>query len=230
MNLIILGAPGSGKGTQAVRIKERYGLAHISTGDILRAEVAAESELGLAAKAIMDAGKLVSDDIVLAMVGKRLDQPDCRAGWILDGFPRTRAQAEGLESLLAEQDKEIDLGLLIQVKPDEVVRRLSGRRVNRETGKIYASEELAHLANENGEIPAEGPAPEGDGTFYQRDDDKEATIRDRLAVYEAQTRPVIDFYQDLDKVVEVDGAQPMEVVSDALSSILRDRFGDGEQA
>ncbi len=103
MHLIILGAPGSGKGTQAVRIKERYGLPHISTGDILRAEVAGDSELGRRAKAVMDAGQLVGDDIVLAMVGKRLAQLDCADGWILDGFPRTRAQAEGLERLLAKR-------------------------------------------------------------------------------------------------------------------------------
>lgn len=227
MNLIILGAPGSGKGTQAVKIKERYGVAHISTGDILRAEVKAETELGLRAKSIMEAGQLVSDEIVLAMVGKRLQQEDCRQGWILDGFPRTRAQAEGLEGILAEQELSLELGLLIQVKHEDVIHRLSGRRVNRETGKIYSRDELAELADEDGAIPAEGPAPDG-GRFFQRDDDQEATIRERLEVYEEQTRPVIDFYQDLDKVVAVDGGQPMDVVSDALFSILRDRFGDRE--
>jgi adenylate kinase len=229
VKLIILGAPGSGKGTQAVKIKERYGVAHISTGDILRAEVAAESELGREAKAIMDAGRLVGDDIVLAMVGKRLSQSDCEQGWILDGFPRTRAQAEGLTTLLAEQDLEIDLGLLIQVKPEDVIHRLSGRRVHRATGRIYSRGDLAHLADENGAIPAEGPAPDGEGSFFQRDDDQEATVRDRLEVYEAQTRPVIDYYQNLDKVVEVDGSQPMSDVTDALISILRDRFADREQ-
>ena len=150
MNLIILGAPGSGKGTQAVKIKERYELAHISTGDLLRSEVSAETELGLQAKAIMDAGHLVSDEIVLQMVAGRLTRTDCAKGWILDGFPRTRAQAEGLTAILAERDQSVDLGLLIQVKSDEVVRRLSGRRVNRETGKIYGREELASLAGANG--------------------------------------------------------------------------------
>ncbi len=229
MKLIILGAPGSGKGTQAVKIKERYGIAHISTGDILRAEVAAESDLGLKAKAIMDAGQLVGDDIVLAMVGKRLNQSDCEQGWILDGFPRTRAQAEGLTALLAEQDQGIDLGLLIQVKPEDVIHRLSGRRVHRATGRIYSREDLAHLADENVAIPAEGSSPDGEGSFYQRDDDQEATVRDRLEVYEAQTRPVVDYYQDLDKVVEVDGSQPMVDVTAALLSILRDRYADREQ-
>ncbi len=229
MKLIILGAPGSGKGTQAAKSRARYDIAHISTGDILRAEVAAASELGLEAKAIMDAGRLVSDDIVLRMVGKRLGQDDCEEGWILDGFPRTRAQAEGLTTMLAEQDMEVDLGLLIQVKHEDVIQRLSGRRVHRATGRIYSREDLAHLADENGEIPAEGPSPDGEGSFYQRDDDQEATIRDRLEVYEAQTRPVIDYYQDLDKVVEVDGSQPMEAVTAALLSILRDRYADREQ-
>lgn len=229
MRLIILGAPGSGKGTQAVRIKERYGLAHISTGDILRAEVAAGSELGRRAKAIMESGQLVSDEIVLAMVGKRLQQPDCERGWILDGFPRTRLQAEGLSRLLDAADGEVDLGLLIQVEPEEVVRRLSGRRVNRESGRIYSREELEHLANGAGEIPATGAAPDG-GQFFQRDDDRAQTIRDRLAVYDEQTRPVIDYYENHDKVVRIDGAQPMERVTDAIYSILRDRFGSNESA
>jgi len=229
VRLIILGAPGSGKGTQAVRIKARYGLAHISTGDILRAEVAAGSELGRRAQAIMETGRLVGDDIVLAMVGKRLQQPDCERGWILDGFPRTRPQAEGLSRLLSAAESEVDLGLLIQVQPEEVVRRLSGRRVNRVSGRIYSREELDHLADPAGEIPAAGPAPDG-GQFFQRDDDRAQTIRDRLAVYEEQTRPVIDYYENHDKVVRIDGAQPMEQVTDAIFSILRDRFGSSESA
>jgi adenylate kinase len=225
VRLIILGAPGSGKGTQAKRIKERYKLAHISTGDILREEVKAGSELGLAAKKIMDAGELVDDELVLKMVGRRLAQPDCEGGWILDGFPRTRAQAEGLEDLLEGSGSELDLGLLIQVREDEVLRRLTSRRVNRDTGKIYSAEELSQLADAKGRIPAEGSAPDG-GVFFQRDDDKEETIRERLAVYEEQTRPVIDFYQDRDKCVEIDGSQPVDAVSDAVFSILRDHFGD----
>lgn len=229
MRLIILGAPGSGKGTQAVRIKERYGLAHISTGDILRAEVAAGSELGQRAKAIMESGQLVSDEIVLAMVGKRLQQPDCERGWILDGFPRTRPQAEGLSRLLDGAVGEVDLGLLIQVEPEEVVRRLSGRRVNRESGRIYSREELEHLADGAGEIPATGAAPDA-GQFFQRDDDRAQTIRERLAVYDEQTRPVIDYYENHDKVVRIDGAQPMERVTAAIYSILRDRFGSSESA
>ena len=227
--MIILGAPGSGKGTQAARIKQRYELPHISTGDILRAEVQEGTELGLAAKKVMESGKLVSDEIVLKMVGRRLAQADCENGWILDGFPRTRAQAEGLEQRLVELDMELDLGLLIQVKADEVVRRLSSRRVCRETGRIFAGEDLAHLADAKGNIPAEGPCPDG-GTFYQRDDDKEETIRKRLMVYEEQTRPVIDFYRDQDKVVEIDGAQSADAVSDAVFSILRDRFASWDEA
>ena len=229
MHLIILGAPGSGKGTQAVRIKERYGLPHISTGDILRAEVAAGSELGQRIEAVMDAGQLVGDDIVLALVDKRLAQPDCTDGWILDGFPRTRAQAEGLERLLASAGLEVELGLLIQVESEDVIRRLSGRRVNRANGRIYSREELLHLADGTGEIPATGAAPDG-GVFFQRDDDKADTIRDRLAVYDEQTRPVIDFYESHDKVVRIDGGQPMERVTDAIFSILRDRFGSRESA
>ncbi len=223
MNLIILGAPGSGKGTQAAKIKERYELPHISTGDILRAEVSEGTELGREAKQVMDKGQLVSDEIVLKMVGRRLAQSDCTEGWILDGFPRTRPQAEGLEALLGETDNEVSLGMLIQVKPEEVVRRLSGRRSCKDCGKIFAGEELA---DDKGDIPAEGTCPVCGGTYFQRDDDREGTIRERLAVYEAQTRPVVEFYNDLDKVIEIDGSQPIDSVTDALFSILRDRFGD----
>jgi adenylate kinase len=223
VNLIILGAPGSGKGTQAAKIKERYGLPHISTGDILRAEVADGTELGKEAKQVMDAGHLVSDAIVLKMVGRRLAQADCAGGWILDGFPRTRAQAESLQEILAMMNMEVSLGMLIQVKPDEVVRRLSGRRSCRNCGKIFAGEELA---GDDGTIPVEGECPACGGAYYQRDDDSEETIRERLSVYDEQTRPVTEFYQDLDQVIEVDGSQPVDSVTDALFSILRDRFGD----
>jgi len=223
VNLIILGAPGSGKGTQAARIRESFSLPHISTGDILRAEVADGTELGLAAKAVMESGQLVSDDIVLQMVGKRLSRDDCREGWILDGFPRTRAQAEGLREILAEKGSELDLGLLIQVKPDEVVQRLSTRRTCRDCGRIFSGQDLA---GETGEVPTLGTCPDCGGGYYQRDDDREGTIRERLAVYENQTRPVVDFYSDEDKVVEIDGSQPVDAVSDAVLSILKDRFAD----
>lgn len=225
MNLIFLGAPGSGKGTQAARVKDRYGLPHISTGDILRAEVAQKTDLGREAQAVMESGRLVSDEIVLAMVKRRLDQEDCAAGWILDGFPRTRPQAEGLQGILAELDNDVDLGVLIQVEPEEVVRRLSSRRTCRDCGKIFRGEELAP---DGAAVPAEGVCPACGGTYYQRDDDREETIRERLRVYEEQTRPVVDFYSDEDKVVEIDGSQPVDAVSDAVLSILRDRFGDRE--
>ena len=223
MNLIILGAPGSGKGTQAAQIMERYGLPHISTGDILRAEVAEGSELGNEAKTVMEAGHLVSDEIVLKMVGRRLGQADCAEGWILDGFPRTRNQAEGLQKILEQMKSEVSLGLLIQVKPDEVVRRLSVRRSCNDCGKIFAGVELMGA---DGVIPTNGECPVCGGAYFQRDDDREVTIRERLAVYEEQTRPVIEFYSDLDKVIEVDGSQSPDTVTDALLSILKDRFGD----
>jgi adenylate kinase len=227
VNLIFLGAPGSGKGTQAAKVKERFSLPHISTGDILRAEVAAETELGQEAKRVMDAGRLVGDEIVLQMVGKRLAQADCAEGWILDGFPRTRPQAEGLETLLAGMETEVSLGFLIQVKPEEVVQRLSSRRTCRDCNRIFAGDELR---GEDGTVAVEGTCPACGGTFFQRDDDREETIRERLAVYEGQTRPVVDFYRDLDKVVEIDGSQPVDAVSDAVFSILRDRFEDRVQS
>ncbi|MCP4549600.1 MAG: adenylate kinase [bacterium] len=223
MNLIVLGAPGSGKGTQAVKIKEKFGLPHISTGDILRGEVAAGTELGLEAKKIMESGQLVSDEIVLKMVSNRLAQDDCKKGWILDGFPRTRPQAEGLQAMLAEVGSEVSLGVLIQVKADQVVERLSSRRTCRDCGKIFAGADLQVAGDE---IPAEGECPKCGGVYYQRGDDRETTIRERLEVYENQTRPVLDFYNDLDKVVEIDGSQQMDVVTDAVLSILKDRFED----
>jgi adenylate kinase len=225
VNLIFLGAPGSGKGTQAARVKDRYGLPHISTGDILRAEVTQQTELGREARAVMESGRLVSDEIVLAMVKRRLAQRDCASGWILDGFPRTRAQAEGLRGILTELDSDVDLGVLIQVEPEEVVRRLSSRRTCRDCGKIFSG---AELAPDGGAVPAAGVCPACGGSYYQRDDDREETIRERLRVYEEQTRPVVDFYSVEDKVVEIDGAQPVDAVSDAVLSILRDRFGDRE--
>lgn len=221
MNLVFLGAPGSGKGTQAQLVRDQLELAHISTGDILRSELATGSELGLAARKVMEAGKLLSDEIILQMMRQRLMKEDCQGGWILDGFPRTLAQAEGLDGILKETELALDLGILIQVRPEEVVQRLSERRTCRDCGKIFSG---GDLVSEGEVVPEEGSCPACEGKFYLRDDDRPETVRQRLQVFEAETAPVIDYYRDRDKVVEIDGSQSAELVSDAILSILRDRF------
>jgi len=203
---------------------ERYDVAHVSTGDILRAELAAGSELGRTAKKIMESGALVSDEIILGMVNQRLRKEDCTRGWILDGFPRTLAQAEGLESMLTEMGSELSLGLLIQVNDDEVVRRLSSRRTCRDCGAILGPAQLG------GEIAEEGDCPQCDGRYYLRDDDRPETIRRRLEVFRIETSPVIGFFRDRDKLVEIDGSQSPDTVTDAIFSILRDQFGEMRSA
>jgi len=224
LNLVFLGAPGSGKGTQAAKIKDRYELAHISTGDILRAEIAAGSELGQAASKIMETGALVSDEIILGMMDTRLRQDDCARGWILDGFPRTLAQAEGLEALMDGMKGDLDLGVLIQVDAEEVVKRLSSRRTCKDCSAILSPAELGE------DIPEEGDCPHCEGRYFLRDDDRPETIRRRLEVFEKETEPVIGFFRDRDKLVEIDGSQSPDTVTDAIFSILRDQFGEKQTA
>ncbi|GAB6068051.1 adenylate kinase [Methylothermus subterraneus] len=183
MRMVLLGAPGSGKGTQAKLICERYGIAHISTGDMLRAAVQAGTELGRRVKAIMDAGELVPDAVVLALIEERIAQPDCAKGFLLDGFPRTLAQAEGLEALGIDLDYVIE----IDVPDEEVVKRLSGRRVHPGSGRVYHL--LYHPPKEDCKDDITGEP------LIQRDDDREETVRKRLEVYRQQTAPLIDFYR-----------------------------------
>lgn len=182
MKLILLGPPGAGKGTQADFICAELGIPKISTGDMLRAAVSAGTELGLKAKAVMDRGDLVSDDIILGLIEERIAQPDCAKGCLFDGFPRTIPQAEGLEKI----GVAIDLVIEIQVADDEIVRRMSGRRVHPASGRSYHIEfnppREADLDDETGE------------PLIQRDDDREETVRRRLSVYHAETQPLVDFY------------------------------------
>ena len=183
MRVILLGAPGSGKGTQAQAITDRYEIPQISTGDMLRAAVREGTELGLAAKSIMDQGLLVSDDIILGLIRERIKTPDCTKGFLLDGFPRTIAQADGLEALGIEIDAVIEF----VVDDEEIVRRMSGRRVHPASGRSY------HIA-------FNPPKQEGvdDVTgepLIQRDDDSEATVRKRLSVYHEQTKPLVGYYR-----------------------------------
>jgi adenylate kinase len=188
VRIVFLGAPGSGKGTQAQKLMAEFGVPQVSTGDLLRAAVAAGTELGRKAKAVMEAGGLVSDEIVLGMIRERLSQADARKGFLLDGFPRNLAQAEALEKLLADLGQPVEAAVLIDVDFDILMKRLTGRRTCSATGKllnIYFSppEELEACRQAGGEL-------------IQRADDNEETIGNRLKVYRAQTEPVIGFYRD----------------------------------
>lgn len=182
MKLILLGGPGAGKGTQAAFITEKYGIPQISTGDMLRAAVKAGSAMGLAAKKVMDAGGLVSDDIILGLITERLKQPDCANGFLLDGFPRTLPQAEALRA----QGVELDFVLEIDVSDEEIIRRMSGRRVHPGSGRTY------HVVFNPPKV--EGKDDATGEPLIQRDDDKEETVRKRLAIYHSQTQPLIEYY------------------------------------
>ena len=185
MRLILLGAPGAGKGTQAQFICERFNIPQISTGDMLRAAVKAGSELGLKVKEIMNTGGLVSDEIIIALVKERISQPDCENGFLFDGFPRTIPQAQAL----VEEGVNIDFVVEIDVDDEEIIERLSGRRVHPASGRVY------HIKHNP---PKEaGKDDETGDELVQRDDDKEATVRKRLEVYQEQTRPLVNFYQEL---------------------------------
>lgn len=182
MRLMLLGGPGAGKGTQAQRLCEYYQIPQISTGDMLRAAVAAKTELGLSAKKIMDAGLLVSDDIIIGLVKERLSQDDCKNGYLLDGFPRTLAQAEAMKAHGIDLDHVIE----IAVDDDEIVKRLSGRRIHQPSGRVY------HIETQPPRVA--GKDDQTGEPLIQRDDDKEETIRNRLKVYHQQTAPLIQYY------------------------------------
>lgn len=182
MKLILLGGPGAGKGTQAGFITEKYGIPQISTGDMLRAAVKAGTPMGLAAKKVMDAGGLVSDEIILGLIGERLKQPDCAKGFLLDGFPRTIPQAEALRA----QGVGLDCVLEIDVSDEEIIRRMSGRRVHLGSGRTY------HIVFNPPKV--EGKDDVTGEALIQRDDDKEETVKKRLAAYHNQTKPLTDFY------------------------------------
>ena len=183
MRLVLLGAPGSGKGTQAALLKERLGCAHVSTGDIFRKNLKEETPLGILARSYMDKGALVPDEVVLKMVSGRLLEPDMKAGFLLDGFPRTIAQAEFLESFLAERGQALDAVILFDIGDEALVRRLSNRRTCCSCGAIF---NLLTLDGDGHSCPA------CSGELYQRDDDEESVIRNRLKVFHDQTQPLID--------------------------------------
>ncbi len=213
MRIVLLGAPGSGKGTQAQRLMADRGIPQISTGDLLRAAVASGSDLGKAAKEAMDAGALVSDDIVLGMIRERLAEPDCANGFVLDGFPRNEAQAEALETVLEGIGQPLDRAVLMDVETDVLMKRLSGRRTCSKTGKvlnIYFSpkEDIEAVAEAGGEL-------------LMRDDDNVKTIAHRLDVYKQQTAPLIDYYRTKGKLAIVDAVGSMPEVQERLLKAVK---------
>lgn len=213
MRIVLLGAPGSGKGTQAQRLQQDLGLPQVSTGDLLRGAVAAETELGLRAKTAMDAGELVSDDIVLGMIKDRLGASDAAGGYVLDGFPRNVAQAEGLDGVLNDLGQRLDATVLMDVDFEILMKRLTGRRTCSKTGKLLN----IHFSPQE-ELDA---CIEAGGELLQRDDDNEDTIRNRLEVYERETQPLIGYYREREllKVVDADGGV------DDVYTRLRDTLG-----
>ena len=206
MNLVLLGAPGAGKGTVAQQLVSEFGIAHISTGDLLRAAVKGGTELGVQAKKYMDAGELVPDQLVIDLVKERLAADDAQEGFILDGFPRNTAQAVTLDSALAEMGRNLDAALLVDVKPDVIVKRLSSRRTCKECGYTAPA--------------GVDTCPSCGGEMYQRDDDKPETIQKRLDVYESQTAPLVEYYRGKELLKAVDGDRPVDEVYADVKELL----------
>ena len=212
--LILLGPPGSGKGTQASQLSESLGLPHVASGDLFRYNLKNETELGLKAKTYMDKGELVPDDITIAMVLDRLARPDCAGGALLDGFPRTLAQAEALDKALAEKDVKINKVLNIQVPDEEIINRLSGRMICRECQEPFHKLFKPFETCPHGKCKGEH--------LYQRDDDKPETVRNRLEVYWSQTSPLIDYYRDKSVLEDINGHQAIDAVTEALTTAVAD--------
>lgn len=212
MRIVLLGAPGSGKGTQAARLVEHYKVPQIATGDLLRAAVAAGTELGKKAKSAMDEGQLVSDDIVLGMIRERLAQPDTQRGFILDGFPRNIAQAEALDEMLEDLGRPLELGILIDVPLDKLMKRLTGRMTCKHCGAVFN-----RYTN----------PPESDHRcdfcqheLVQRDDDNEETVRRRLEVFKEQTAPLVAYYERDGRLARVDGEREIDQIAADLREVL----------
>jgi adenylate kinase len=211
-NLVLLGPPGAGKGTQASRIVAEYGIPHVSTGDILRAALKNQTPLGLEAKKFMDAGELVPDSVVIGIVKDRLQEPDTAKGFLMDGFPRTIPQAEALDVALDALDRGISKVVVILVDEEDLVKRLTGRRICRSCQAPF------HVMFTKPQV--EGVCDKCGGELYQRDDDSEATVRNRLEVYRKQTEPLIDYYDRAGVVARIDGAQTPEKVYEDIRMAL----------
>jgi adenylate kinase len=208
-----MGLPGAGKGTQAAIIVEKLHIPHISTGDMFRAAVKEETPLGIEAKSYMDQGALVPDRVTIGIVRDRLGKDDCESGFLLDGFPRTVPQAEALDELLQDMEKEIDHVIYIEVPQEELLSRLTGRRICRECGTTF------HL--QFAPPKEEGVCDRCGGSLYQREDDQEETVAKRLKINQEQTEHLIRYYTANEKLVRVDGEKPIELVTEAILSKIR---------
>lgn len=214
MNIIMLGAPGVGKGTQAVMLKEKFNLPHISTGDIFRENIKNQTELGQKAKSYMDKGELVPDSLVCDLVSSRLAEPDCSNGFILDGFPRTIPQADSLEAALSNMNKKIDFAIDIEIDDDKIIRRMAGRRV--------CSKCSAPFNVDSNPPKVEGKCDICGSDLVQRDDDKEETVKNRLSVYHESTQPLIEYYNNKGCLVVIDGDKDMDSVFDSIVKIVEE--------
>ncbi|AKN32957.1 adenylate kinase [Clostridium carboxidivorans P7] len=212
MKIILLGPPGAGKGTQAKLISEKFSIPHISTGDIFRKNISEKTPLGIEAKTYMDNGKLVPDEVTIGIVKDRLMEDDCKNGFLLDGFPRTVKQAEALDSFLNDNEQKIDTALLIDVPKEFILERMTGRRVCSKCGASY------HIKFNPSKI--EGKCDACDGALIQRKDDTEATVKERLDVYDRQTQPLIQYYKDQDILSAVEGTGEITKVFDKICNVL----------
>lgn len=212
MNLVLMGLPGAGKGTQAEKIVEKYHIPHISTGDMFRAAIKDGTELGLKAKSFMDKGELVPDEVTIGIVRERLSKPDCQKGFLLDGFPRTVAQAEALENMLSELERPIDYVINVDVDKDILLERLTGRRICTECGATY---HLVFNPPSN-----EGVCDRCGGELYQRADDNEETVQNRLEVNLKQTQPLLSFYEDKGYLRNINGQQDIDKVFADIEELL----------
>lgn len=211
--IVMLGPPGAGKGTQAKKLAQELDLVHVSTGDLFRENLKNETELGRLAQQYMNQGELVPDDVTVRMVEERISRPDCEAGAVLDGFPRTPAQAQALDKMLVGYDAQVQVVPYIKVADEALVARLSGRWMS-PSGRVY---------HEKYNPPVVKWIDDIDGSqLYQREDDKPGTVRHRIEVYNEQTAPLINYYQDQDLLVEIDGAQSIELVfSDLMAAVVK---------
>ncbi|MER5668254.1 adenylate kinase [Streptomyces mirabilis] len=219
MRIVLVGPPGAGKGTQAAFLAKNLGIPHISTGDLFRANISQGTELGKQAKAYMDAGKLVPDEVTIGMAKDRMEQPDAANGFLLDGFPRNVSQAEALDEMLKAEGMKLDAVLDLEVPEDEVVKRIAGRRICRND-----SSHVFHVTYK--QPKQEGVCDVCAGELYQRDDDSEETVRTRLEVYHTQTEPIIDYYAAQGLVVTISALGKVEEVTGRAMEALKSKVGD----
>ncbi|MFW6381689.1 MAG: adenylate kinase [Bacillota bacterium] len=215
MNLVLLGLPGAGKGTQAKMMTEEFEIPHIATGDIFRSAIRNQTELGKKAKQYIDAGELVPDEVTIGIVRERLQEDDCQQGFILDGFPRTLDQAEALSEILADEGESIDMALYIEVPEQELVRRISGRRICEECGASY------HV--EFNPPEQKGVCDKCGGNLIQRSDDKPETVKNRIKVNKEQMQELLDYYGDKGVLTAVDGEGDVSVIFDRITRVIREQ-------